>query len=183
MQINFLIDQFYPGLRLNLLTQRYEYIENEKTIEIEDITTVYIRIAVHPSLRRFPPKTAVTDAARFKGRLRAYHPVVEYLNECAKTIEPWPCFDKLASEILGLPEEPTQNPQLSNGRALADVVMERFLVAAVARIFEPGCTMQWMPILVGEQAIGKSEVGAFYWTVPAPDIVNPGRVEHGSASV
>jgi predicted P-loop ATPase len=34
--------------------------------------------------------------------------------------------------------------------------MERFLVAAVARIFEPGCTMQWMPILVGEQAIGKS---------------------------
>ncbi|QPN60748.1 SDR family oxidoreductase [Synechococcus sp. CBW1002] len=27
------------------------------------------------------------------------------------------------------------------------------------------------------------EVGAFYWTVPAPDIVNPGRVEHGSASV
>jgi hypothetical protein len=29
----------------------------------------------------------------------------------------------------------------------------------------------------------ETEVGAFYWTVPAPDIVNPGRVEHGSASV
>ena len=27
------------------------------------------------------------------------------------------------------------------------------------------------------------EVGAFYWTVPAPDIVNPGRVEQGSVSV
>jgi hypothetical protein len=27
------------------------------------------------------------------------------------------------------------------------------------------------------------EVGAFYWTVLAPDIVNPGREEQGSVSV
>ncbi len=29
----------------------------------------------------------------------------------------------------------------------------------------------------------ESEVGAFYWTVPAPDIVNPGREEQGLVSV
>jgi lipopolysaccharide biosynthesis glycosyltransferase len=29
----------------------------------------------------------------------------------------------------------------------------------------------------------QSEVGAFYWTVPAPDIVNSGREEQGSVSV
>jgi hypothetical protein len=29
----------------------------------------------------------------------------------------------------------------------------------------------------------KAEVGAFYWTVLAPDIVNPGREEQGSVSV
>jgi hypothetical protein len=29
----------------------------------------------------------------------------------------------------------------------------------------------------------KFEVGAIYWTVLAPDIVNPGREEQGSASV
>ena len=29
----------------------------------------------------------------------------------------------------------------------------------------------------------KTEVGAFYWTVPAPDIVNSGREEQGSISV
>ena len=29
----------------------------------------------------------------------------------------------------------------------------------------------------------KTEVGAFYWTVLAPDIVNPGREEQGSISV
>jgi hypothetical protein len=28
-----------------------------------------------------------------------------------------------------------------------------------------------------------SEVGAFYWTVPAPDIVNLGREEQGLVSV
>jgi NAD(P)-dependent dehydrogenase (short-subunit alcohol dehydrogenase family) len=28
-----------------------------------------------------------------------------------------------------------------------------------------------------------SEVGAFYWTDMAPDIVNPGREEQGSVSV
>jgi len=31
--------------------------------------------------------------------------------------------------------------------------------------------------------LSKSEVGAFYWTVPAPDIVNSGREEQGSISV
>ena len=31
--------------------------------------------------------------------------------------------------------------------------------------------------------VQKVEVGAFYWTVLAPDIVNSGRVEQDSASV
>jgi len=37
-----------------------------------------------------------------------------------------------------------------------------------------------------EQRVGpwpRAEVGAFYWTVLAPDIVNPGREEQGSISV
>jgi len=29
----------------------------------------------------------------------------------------------------------------------------------------------------------RNEVGAFYWTDMAPDIVNPGREEQGSVSV
>ena len=33
------------------------------------------------------------------------------------------------------------------------------------------------------QPCASLEVGAFYWTVLAPDIVNPGREEQGSASV
>jgi hypothetical protein len=34
-----------------------------------------------------------------------------------------------------------------------------------------------------EHFASRSEVGAFYWTDMAPDIVNPGREEQGSVSV
>jgi hypothetical protein len=33
------------------------------------------------------------------------------------------------------------------------------------------------------QLSSRFEVGAFYWTVPAPDIVNLGREEQGSVSL
>lgn len=41
----------------------------------------------------------------------------------------------------------------------------------------------WETAYEGHRARVFSEVGAFYWTALAPDIVNPGRVEQGSASV
>jgi predicted P-loop ATPase len=37
--------------------------------------------------------------------------------------------------------------------------MQRFAVAADQRVFEPGCRQRQMPILLGEQYIGKSELG------------------------
>ena len=36
---------------------------------------------------------------------------------------------------------------------------------------------------IESQTATQNEVGAFYWTVPAPDIVNLGREEQGSDSV
>ena len=49
----------------------------------------------------------------------------------------------------------------------------------------PAGTSAWararaLPLLQTDWPI---EVGAFYWTVPAPDIVNPGREEQDSFSV
>jgi hypothetical protein len=39
-------------------------------------------------------------------------------------------------------------------------------------------------LIMARLALGAAtEVGAFYWTVPAPNIVNPGREEQGSVSV
>jgi len=149
-----LVRQHFPELRLNLLTQRFEYVQNNTTIEIKDTTSIYIQISVH--MEKIPPKTGVTDLVHHMGRCNNYHPVLDYLDHCADTVDPWPQFGSLATEILGLSDDETQNPTLANGQPLADAVLQRFLIAAVARIFEPGCTVQWMPILVGDQAIGKS---------------------------
>ena len=41
----------------------------------------------------------------------------------------------------------------------------------------------WITIRFVQRSDACCEVGAFYWTVPAPDIVNPGREEQGSVSV
>ena len=37
--------------------------------------------------------------------------------------------------------------------------MQRYAVAAVQRVFEPGCQQRQVPVLLGEQYIGKSEMG------------------------
>ena len=43
--------------------------------------------------------------------------------------------------------------------------------------------LEFTPILSPFPPILRTEVGAFYWTVLAPDIVNSGREEQGSISV
>jgi hypothetical protein len=43
--------------------------------------------------------------------------------------------------------------------------------------------MGWLAWALRPGLVGRPEVGAFYWTVLAPDIVNPGREEQGSVSV
>ena len=34
--------------------------------------------------------------------------------------------------------------------------MQRMMIGAVARAYNPGCSMSWLPILVGAQGVGKS---------------------------
>jgi hypothetical protein len=72
------------------------------------------------------------------------------------TADPCPYFQTLATELLGLPEDPLLTPAFDDGRRFADVIMERFLVGAVARVLNPGCTHDWMPIMIGSQNCGKS---------------------------
>jgi hypothetical protein len=77
----------------------------------------------------------------------------------------------LATELLGVSNEGDQNPMLDDGHRLADHIIRRFLIGAVARVLEPGCRHDWMPILIGGQNLGKS---TFFQYLTPPDINDPG---------
>ena len=168
--------RIYPGLRLNSMSQQLEYGPIEKPLEIDDVSTAYVRISAGAGT--VFPKTLTYDVAMVAGRENAYHPVRTYLEDTCSRVEPCPYFDKLATTLLGVKGDNSggididiTNPLMPCGNTLADVVMKRFLVGAVARALEPGCVHDWMPILIGPQNCGKTTFMQ-YLTPPSP--VDPG---------
>jgi hypothetical protein len=168
-QVRDRLQRLYPGLRLNSMSLDLEYGPRENPKKINDIGSAYIRIS--KGANTLFPKVLVTDVAQVMGMENAYHPVRKYLEHCASTAAPCPYFETLATEILGLPDDELTNPVLPNGRRLGDVVMERFMVGAVARIINPGCRHDWMPILIGGQNSGKT---TFFQYLTPPDSQDPG---------
>jgi hypothetical protein len=162
--------RLYPGLRLNMMNQDLEYGPLDQATTIQDITTAYCRISRNANFTF--PKQAVIDVANVIAYENRVHPVKAYLNHCLTNVPPCPYFGTLATELLGLSRDPLLNPKFTRGpakdRLLADVIIERFLIGAVARVLEPGCTHDWMPILVGSQNCGKSTFFQ-YLTPPSPN--------------
>lgn len=144
----------YPGLRLNLVAQRLEYGPKDDPQRIQDPSTTYVRIS--RGTGEIFPKTMVTDLMHVVGYENKYNPVTSYLDSCLAREQPCPYFDRLGTELLGLSDDEAENPVLPDGMHLADVIVRRFLIGAVARAFQPGCTMDWMPILIGPQNLGKT---------------------------
>jgi hypothetical protein len=167
------LNALYPGLRRNLMNQELEFGPLDAPRLVEDITTAYCRISLGAGT--VYPKTTVIDIAGITAWENRVHPVQAYLTHCAGTAAPCPYFKTLASDLLGLKEDPLQNPTFTRGpekgRLVADVILERFLIGAVARVLSPGCTHDWMPILIGSQNCGKSNF-LQYLTPPSP--MDPG---------
>lgn len=163
------LERLYPGMRLNVMSLALEYGSREKPIRIPDISTAYVRIS--RGAGTVFSKTLVYDTAQVMGFEHKYHPVCTYLENCAASVPACPYFKTLATELLGLSDDPTLNPTFEDGRTFADVIMERFLIGAVDRAFNPGCDHDWMPILVGSQNCGKS---TFFRYLTPPDPSDPG---------
>lgn len=144
----------YPGLRLNLVTQRLEFGPKDNSQAIHDPSTAYLRVS--RGTGEIYPKTMVTDLMHLVGFEQASNPVIGYLESTLAREKPCDYFDRIGTELLGLSEDDTENPTLPDGQRLGDVVIKRFLIGAVARVLDPGCTMDWMPILIGHQNLGKT---------------------------
>ena len=91
-------------------------------------------------------KEFAIDAIRHLAEKNAYHPVKQYLDGLGETEqltdEEW---NNLASLLLGANDE------------LDQIVLKKFLISAVARIYQPGCYVRMVPVLQSkEQNIGKS---------------------------
>ena len=126
--------------------QALRYNEYAKFIELNgeavDLDDFSITLAVEENLN------VNIDALnrilkRLAGR-QSYHPVRDYLEKCAERHSDTDISDAVAQRYFG-----TQHP-------IYDVYLKRTLIAAVARIFEPGCKVDTALILQGPQGTHKS---------------------------
>jgi predicted P-loop ATPase len=100
------------------------------------------------------PKTEdVTGAMLEVADEQRYHPVQEYLRK----LPPWdriPRLRRIPSQLFGL--SIPDSDALSEVPPIACAMLERWFVAAIARAFEPGCQVDNVLILQGDQGTRKT---------------------------
>jgi predicted P-loop ATPase len=113
--------------------------------DADDIrTTIWLQREFDTSGNGFG-STAIRSAVQSAANRNRFHPVRDYLN--ALTWDGNPRTESWISDYMGaLPS------------AYSFAVAQRWLVSAVARVFEPGCKADAMLVLEGPQGLGKSMV-------------------------
>ena len=140
-----LVQKYLPGLRRNQLTSSLEYNGSDgrtKVLQGNDLDTMTTKFVVEFSV--YIPKDRMTSAVQYAADQNCYCPIKNYLNRCQKEIGPHPKWNCIGKEFLG------------NDSPTATQAIQRLMIGAVNRAFNPGASMQWLPILVGAQGVGKS---------------------------
>lgn len=126
------------NLRFNEMTQQCEW--DGKPIEESDI--VDIRLIIERA--NYQPQDRDTRPAIDRVcRENAYNPVVDYLNSLK-----WdgtPRLERWMQKLLGAPDTP-----------FVRLVGPKLLISAVARALKPGCKVDTVLVLEGEQGLKKS---------------------------
>ncbi|ASJ54219.1 virulence protein E [Brevibacillus formosus] len=86
-------------------------------------------------------KNAFTEVAH----MNRFHPIIEYLE--AQKWDGDPRLDRIFVEYLGSADTPYVRE-----------VTRKMMIAAVKRLYEPGCKFDYMLVLVGPQGAGKSTI-------------------------
>lgn len=90
-------------------------------------------------------RAQVTDGLTVVVRANAYHPIKDYLG--GLEWDGGERLDTLFIDLFGAADTP-----------YVRAVTRKAFTAAVARVYRPGCKFDYVPVLVGDQGIGKSTV-------------------------
>ena len=86
----------------------------------------------------------IKSAIQYAAGKNSYCPIRRYLDHCSAHAKPHEDWERIGEVFLG------------NKHNIATLAMQRMMIGAVARAYNPGCSMSWLPILVGAQGVGKS---------------------------
>ncbi len=139
------VKEILSNLRKNELTGAIEYDDvNGKTIELEgnDLDLMTTKLACEHGV--FIPEQRIKSAIQYAAGKNKYCPIRRYLDSCSAHAIPHKDWDRIGEVFLG------------NKHQLSTLAMQRMMIGAVARAYNPGCSMSWLPILVGAQGVGKS---------------------------
>src|SRR3954452_459003 len=130
-----------------------------RAVADEDIT-VLTEFLQRAGLKRIGRAT-VADAANARAKENGFHPVLDWLQgltwDGQKRVNVW-MNTKLGAELT----------------SYTQAIGQMFLISLVARIFEPGCKFDYMPVLEGPQGAMKSAVcavlGGDYFSDNLPEV-------------
>ena len=123
----------------------YEWLDNEPIHYMEDAVTQSLRVWLARECHFEPTVTDIQTALDHISRKNAFHPVKDYLE--SNVWDGKPRLRKWLTTYLGAP-----------ANEYIEQIGEMTLVAAVARIYEPGVKYDHMLILEGITGTGKSSV-------------------------
>ena len=132
-------------LRKNELTGSIEYTDNSgKSVVLQgtDLDLMTTKLSCEHGV--FIPEQRVKAAIQYAAQKNGFCPIRRYLDHCAAHAKPHEAWNSIGRTFLG------------NPHAIATTAMQRMMIGAVARAYNPGCSMSWLPILVGAQGVGKS---------------------------
>ncbi len=155
----------YPGLRINMITRKIEYMSSTDTnnpewtrVEGSDIQELTQDLAYNHGI--FIPKERASGAFSWAAKKNPFEPTA-FLMDQARAAHPDMSFEEaekflstIGTRLCGtLEEEPTVK-----GQVLRDRFLSRFLVNVAYLARNPGETPQWLPVLIGGQGCGKSQL-------------------------
>ena len=139
------VKDILKDLRKNELTGAIEFTDatgRTRVLQGNDLDLMTTKLACEHGV--FIPEPRVKAAIQYAAGMNSYCPIRRYLDHCSAHAKPHADWERIGEVFLG------------NSHNIATLAMQRMMIGAVARAYNPGCSMSWLPILVGAQGVGKS---------------------------